>query len=83
MHGPLFLAKTVLMSLFLGSFFLFAYHNAKRGMAHPYQGNDAILRGIIFSIIFTNPQTQFYLFPLPIQIPAWVVALLILGLDYW
>lgn len=36
MHGPLFLAKTVLMSLFLGSFFLFAYHNAKRGMAHPY-----------------------------------------------
>lgn len=52
MQGPLFLAKSVMLSLFLGSFFLFVYHNAMKGMARPYQGNDSILRGIIFSLIF-------------------------------
>ena len=52
MNGPLFAAKTVLLSMFLGSFFLYAYHNSQGGMARPYQGNDAILRGIIFAIIF-------------------------------
>jgi len=66
MHGPLFLAKTILLSMFLGSFGLFLYHNSKKGMASPYQGNDAILRGIIFSMIFVNPQQTFMLFPLPI-----------------
>ena len=51
-YGPLFAAKTILLSLFLGSFFLFAYHTSKEGFARPFQGNDAILRGIIFAIIF-------------------------------
>tara|TARA_B110000285_G_C14929777_1_gene516768 strand:- start:248 stop:415 length:168 start_codon:yes stop_codon:yes gene_type:complete len=55
MNGALFATKTVLLSMFLGSFFLYAYHNSQGGMARPYQGNDAILRGIIFSIIFQNP----------------------------
>ena len=82
MYGPLFAAKTVLLSMFLGSFFLFAYHNSQKGMAHPYQGNDAILRGIIFSIIFTNPQQTFMLFPIPINIPAWGIAIFLLGMDF-
>jgi hypothetical protein len=51
-------------------------------MARPYQGNDAILRGIIFSIIFANPQQSFMLFPIPIQVPAWGIALFLLGMDF-
>lgn len=81
-QGPLFLAKTVLLSMSIGSLFLFLYHNALKGQARPFQGNDAILRGIIFSLIFTNPQQSFMLFPLPIQIPAWAVALVLLGFDF-
>jgi len=82
MWGPVFAAKTILLSLFMGSFFLFMYHTSQQGYARPYQGNDAILRGIIFTIIFQNPQQTFMLFPIPIQIPAYVVALVILGLDF-
>jgi membrane associated rhomboid family serine protease len=82
MYGQLFVAKTVVLSMLLGSFFLFAYHNTQGGMVRPFQGNDAILRGIIFSIIFTNPQQTFMLFPIPISIPAWTVALLLLGIDF-
>ena len=55
MYGPLFATKTVLLSIFLGSFFLYLYHNSQGGMARPWFGNDAILRGIIFAIIFQNP----------------------------
>jgi len=51
-------------------------------MASPYQGNDAILRGIIFAMIFTNPSQKFMLFPIPINIPAWAIAMLLLGLDF-
>mmetsp|Transcript_6626 Transcript_6626/g.10654 ORF Transcript_6626/g.10654 Transcript_6626/m.10654 type:complete len:157 (-) Transcript_6626:96-566(-) len=55
MYGPLFAAKTAILSMFLGSFLLFLYHNSQGGYAKPFQGNDAILRGIIFAIIFKNP----------------------------
>ena len=82
MYGPLFVAKTVLLSMFLGSFMLFLYHNSTGGMAKPFQGNDAILRGIIFSIIFQNPQQSFMMFPIPINIPAWGIALVLLGMDF-
>ena len=82
MYGKVFVAKTIIMSMMMGSFFLYAYHSANKGMLKPYQGNDAILRGIIFSIIFTNPQQTFMLFPIPVQIPAWAVALLLLGIDF-
>lgn len=80
--GPIFLARQVLLSIAIGSFFLFVYHNAMRGMAAPYQGNDAIFRGLIFSIIFRNPQTSFMLFPLPISIPAWGIGLVLMALDF-
>lgn len=54
-YGPVMLGRTMLLSMFLGSGLLFFYHNMKRGMAHPYQGNDAIFRGIIYTFIFANP----------------------------
>ena len=50
-------------------------------MARPFHGNDAILRGLIFSIIFQNPSASFMLFPFPINIPAWAIAALILSID--
>lgn len=81
MNGPLFAAKTVLLSMFLGTFLLYLYHNSMNGNVRPFQGNDAILRGIIFSIIFQNPQQTFMLFPIPVQIPAWGIALFLLGMD--
>jgi len=56
MNGQLFLAKTVLLSMFMGTFLLFAYHNSQGGMVRPFHGNDAILRGVIFAVIFQNPQ---------------------------
>jgi len=80
MYGPVFLAKTVFLSMFLGSFLLFLQHSGS--LARPYYGNDAILRGLIFTIIFQNPQASFYMLPLPIQIPAWAIAAVLLGLDF-
>jgi len=52
MYGPLFLAKTVFMSVFLGSFFLFLQNSLTGGAQRPFYGNDSIMRGLIFTIIF-------------------------------
>ena len=79
MNGPLFCLKTILLSIAVGSIFLCAQHSI--GFQIPFYGNDAILRGLIFSIIFQNPQAQFYMLPLPVQIPAWFIAFVIFGLD--
>jgi hypothetical protein len=79
MFGPTYLAKTVLMSIFMGSLFLFVEH--QRGTARAYCGSDSILRGLIFTVIFQNPSASFYLFPLPIQIPAWGIAAVLLAVD--
>jgi membrane associated rhomboid family serine protease len=82
MFGPLFLGKTVLMSMFIASFFLFLQNASSAGAYRPYYGNDAIMRGLIFTVIFQNPSASFYLLPLPIQIPAWGIAAVLLGLDF-
>jgi len=42
-NGPLFVAKTVILSMFMGSFLLYLQHNSSNGMARPFMGNDAIL----------------------------------------
>lgn len=68
--------------MFMGNFLLFAYHNSQGGMVRPFHGNDAILRGVIFSLIFQNPQQTFTLFPIPIQVPAWGIAAFLLGMDF-
>lgn len=82
MYGPVFVAKCILLSMFMSNFFLFLQNQSSRGIARPYYGNDAILRGLIFSIIFQNPSASFYLLPLPIQIPAWAIAAVLLGIDF-
>ena len=52
-----------------------------QGHVRPYSGNDAILRGLIFSVIFANPAAKLTLIPIPIQVPAWAIAGLLLGMD--
>ena len=82
MYGPVFVAKCVLMSMFMGSFFLFLQNSLTGGAMRPYYGNDSIMRGLIFTVIFQNPSASFYMIPLPIQIPAWGIAAVLLGIDF-
>jgi len=51
MNGNVFLAKVMVLSCVLGSLLLFT-QSALQGFVRPYAGNDAILRGLIFSVIF-------------------------------
>jgi len=80
MHGNVFLAKVMVLSCVLGSLLLFT-QSALQGLSRPYAGNDAILRGLIFSVIFANPAAKLTLIPIPIQVPAWAIAGLLLGMD--
>ena len=82
MHGPVFVGKCIALSMLLGSLFLFVQHSGSSGLTRPFYGNDAILRGLIFTIIFQNPSASFYMIPFPVQIPAWVLAGILLGLDF-
>ena len=52
-----------------------------KGRVPPFQGNDAILRGIVYTFIFANPQQMFTLFPIPIQVPAYGLGIVLLALD--
>mmetsp|Transcript_14833 Transcript_14833/g.17166 ORF Transcript_14833/g.17166 Transcript_14833/m.17166 type:complete len:106 (-) Transcript_14833:196-513(-) len=81
MFGPVYITKLVLLSMLLGSALLLLQHSSS-GMQRPFCGNDSIMRGLIFTIIFQNPTTSFYLLPFPISIPAWAIAALLLGLDF-
>jgi len=80
MHGNIFLAKGMVLSVLLGSFLLFM-QSALQGGGRPYCGNDSILRGLIFSVIFANPAAKLTMIPIPIQVPAWAIAVLLLGMD--
>ena len=51
-------------------------------MSKAYYGNDAIMRGLVFSLIFRNPQASLMLFPIPVNIQAWMIGALLLGLDF-
>ena len=52
-------------------------------MVRPFGGNDALFRGLIFSIIFQNPAAKLMLFPLPIEIPAYIIAGILLAMDFF
>ena len=80
MMGNLFIAKTVIMSMLCGSALMFLHHSSYK-LNKSYHGNDAILRGLIFSIIWSNPQQSLMLFPLPVGIPAWAIGALLVTLD--
>lgn len=81
MFGPVYITKLVLLGMALGSAMLLLQHTSS-GMQRPYCGNDAILRSLIFTVIFQNPTASFYLIPFPIAIPAWAIAAVILALDF-
>jgi len=65
MHGNVFLAKGMVLSMLFGSMLLFLQQMIQ-GHVRPHAGNDSILRGLIFSIIFANPAAKLTLFPIPI-----------------
>ena len=81
MHGSLYVAKTVLLSMLLGSAFTFLHHTT-HNITKPFHGNESILRGLIFTIIFSNPQASLMLFPIPVNIPAWGIGAFILVIDF-
>ena len=54
MQGNVFVAKVMVMSLVFGSGLLFL-QQALQGGGRPFCGNDAIFRGLVFTIIFANP----------------------------
>ena len=81
MTGPVYIAKLSILAVVLSSFLLMLQHSSQ-GMQRPYWGNDSILRGLIFTVIFRNPTASFYMLPFPISIPAWVIAAVLLGLDF-
>ena len=80
-YGPLFVAKTLILSMFLANLLMFIQHSG-RSIVRPYCGNDALLRGLIFAMIFQNPSSSFYLIPIPVAIPAWAIGAVLLGLDF-
>ena len=51
MFGNVFVAKTVILSMLLGSLFMLIHHSSQH-VNRAFHGNDAILRGLIFSLIF-------------------------------
>ena len=90
MNGNTFVARTVLLSMFVGSLFLFIHNailpNSNMGGRHRMQafgGNDSIMQGLLFTLIFQQPSIKLMLFPLPIQITAYAVAGMILLLDFF
>lgn len=54
MRGPIYLGTLCLMSIIIGTGLL-ALKMSMTQFARPYLGNDAILRGLIFSIVFAQP----------------------------
>ena len=52
MYGGLYITKTVLLSMALGTGLVFLQQNLSNYLVRPYCGNDAFLRGLIFSVIF-------------------------------
>ena len=81
MYGSLYVGRAILLSLLMGSTFLFLQQANSGGQARAYHGNDAILRGLVFSLIFRNPQASLMLFPIPVNIQAWVIGAFILAMD--
>ena len=80
-HGPVYIVKLIMLSMAIGSSLMLLQHSSS-AMQRPWWGNDSIMRGLIFTVIFQNPTASFYLFPFPISIPAWAIAALLLGLDF-
>ena len=53
-NGGLFVAKSVLLSMLMGSAFLFVQNMVlpSNNQGRAFGGNDAILQGLLFTLIF-------------------------------
>ena len=80
MYGHIYVGRVILLSILMGSSFL-ALQAFIGGQHSAYFGNDAMLRGLVFSLIFRNPQASLMLFPIPVNIPAWAIGAFILMVD--
>jgi membrane associated rhomboid family serine protease len=76
MGSPAFL-RLVGASVGIGSLLLLTMHHEDS-----FFKSEAIFRGIIMYYVLSNPNTSFFLFPLPIQVKAMWVGILIVGLDF-
>ena len=81
--GPIMIGRIILLSMAMGSSFLFLQHIMGASRMGNWCGNDAIFRGLVFSLIFSNPAAKLMLFPIPIEIPAYAIGILMLVLDFW
>lgn len=78
--GNVFLAKGIVLSIVFGSSLL-VLQNSMQGHVRPYAGNDAILRGLLFSLVFSNPAAKVTPWPIPFAVPAWAIGAILLSLD--
>ena len=62
--GPLYIAKLLILGVAIGNILLCLKHSGYR-TERPFLGNDALLRSLIFTVIFQNPTASFYLIPFP------------------
>lgn len=81
--GPTMIGRIILASLAGGSSILLLQHVMGGSQMRPFCGNDAILRGLIWTLIFTNPSAKLMLFPLPIEFPAYGIGIVMLLLDLY
>ena len=81
MFGNLYLARTILLSIAAGSALTFLQHSTNN-VNYAFFGNDAILRGLIMTLVMKNPTMEMMLFPIPVAIPAWVLGSIVLLIDF-
>jgi membrane associated rhomboid family serine protease len=77
MMGSQAFLRLVGASVGIGSLLLITMHKEDS-----FFKSEAIFRGIVMYYVLSNPNTSFFLFPLPIQIKAMWVGILIVGLDF-
>jgi membrane associated rhomboid family serine protease len=76
MYGGAVYSKLVLSSMVLGSVFLILFHKD-----NSFIKSEAILRGMMMFLVLSNPNASFMLFPLPFQIRAKILGILLVVID--
>eukprot|EP01022_Parablepharisma_sp_SALTPOND_P033293 TRINITY_DN88420_c0_g1_i1.p1 TRINITY_DN88420_c0_g1~~TRINITY_DN88420_c0_g1_i1.p1 ORF type:complete len:424 (+),score=20.60 TRINITY_DN88420_c0_g1_i1:77-1348(+) len=79
MNGPSALLKVILLSLFQSTV-LCAIAKYQDGEFY-YSGNDAIIRGVLFSILLKDPAAKLVIIPFPIPMRCFIIAVVITLVD--
>jgi membrane associated rhomboid family serine protease len=77
MLGSQAFTRLVASSVGIGSLLLLTMHHEDT-----FFKSEAIFRSILMYFVLMNPNASFFLFPLPIQVKAMWVGILICGLDF-